>query len=71
MSDVTEFSIGDRVTSVFWQDWNKENKSRTISTGSDAAGVLSEYAVLPKEAVLPIPDYTVKRFLQSLSLLPM
>ena len=56
-NDVTEFSIGDRVTSVFWQDWNKDNKSRTISTGSDAAGVLSEFAVLPKEAVLPIPDY--------------
>ena len=56
-NDVTEFSVGDRVTSVFWQDWNKDNKSRTISTGSDAAGVLSEFAVLPKEAVLPIPDY--------------
>ena len=56
-NDVTEFSVGDRVTSVFWQDWNANNKNRMISTGSDAAGVLSEFAVLPKEAVLPMPDY--------------
>jgi len=45
------------VTSVFWQDWNANNSNRMVSTGSDAAGVLSEYAVLPKEAVLPIPEY--------------
>ena len=56
-NDVTEFNVGDRVTSVFWQDWNANNSNRMISTGSDAAGVLSEYAVLPKEAVLPIPEY--------------
>ena len=56
-NDVTEYNVGDRVTSVFWQDWNANNSNRMISTGSDAAGVLSEYAVLPKEAVLPIPEY--------------
>ena len=56
-NDVAEFTVGDRVTSVFWQDWNINNSNRMISTGSDAAGVLSEYAVLPKDAVLPIPDY--------------
>ena len=28
-----------------------------VSTGSDAGGVLTEYAVLPKEAILPIPEY--------------
>ena len=56
-NDVTEFNVGDRVTSVFWQDWNANNSNRMVSTGSDAAGVLSEYAVLPKEAVLPIPEY--------------
>ena len=56
-NDVTEFNVGDRVMSVFWQDWNENNSSRMISTGSDAGGVLSEYAVLPKEAILPIPEY--------------
>ena len=56
-NDVTEYNVGDRVTSVFWQDWNANNSNRMVSTGSDAAGVLSEYAVLPKEAVLPIPEY--------------
>jgi len=56
-NDVKKFKIGDRVSSVFWQDWNSDVKTRMISTGSDAAGVLSEYAVLPEAAVLPIPDY--------------
>ena len=56
-NDVTEYNVGDRVTSVFWQDWNVNNSNRMVSTGSDAAGVLSEYAVLPKEAVLPMPEY--------------
>ena len=56
-NDVTEFNVGDRVMSVFWQDWNVNNSSRMISTGSDAGGVLTEYAVLPKEAILPIPEY--------------
>ena len=56
-NDVTEYNVGDRVTSVFWQDWNANNSNRMVSTGSDAAGVLSEYAVFPKEAVRPIPEY--------------
>ena len=56
-NDVTEFNVGDRVMSVFWQDWNENNSNRMVSTGSDAGGVLTEYAVLPKEAVLPIPEY--------------
>ena len=56
-NDVTEFNVGDRVMSIFWQDWNENNSSRMVSTGSDAGGVLSEYAVLPKEAILPIPEY--------------
>lgn len=56
-NDVTEFNVGDRVMSVFWQDWNQNNSNRMISTGSDAGGVLTEYAVLPKEAILPIPEY--------------
>ena len=56
-NDVTEFNVGDRVMSVFWQDWNENNSNRMVSTGSDAGGVLTEYAVLPKEAILPIPEY--------------
>ena len=56
-NDVTEFNAGDRVMSVFWQDWNENNSNRMVSTGSDAGGVLTEYAVLPKEAILPIPEY--------------
>ncbi len=56
-NDVKKFKIGDRVSSVFWQDWNADVKTRMMSTGCDAAGVLSEYAVLPEAAVLPIPEY--------------
>jgi NADPH:quinone reductase-like Zn-dependent oxidoreductase len=56
-NDVKKFNIGDRVSSVFWQDWNADVTTRMMSTGCDAAGVLSEYAVLPEAAVLPIPEY--------------
>ena len=56
-NDITDFKIGDAVTSVFWQDWNNNQKKRSISTGSDAAGVLTEYAVLPVSAVLPMPEH--------------
>ena len=56
-NDVTDFKVGDKVTSVFWQDWNAEQQTRMCSTGGDAAGVLSEYAVLPQSAVLHIPEY--------------
>ena len=56
-NDVKDFKVGDRVSSVFWQDWNSEQATRMSSTGCEAAGVLSEYAVLPQTAVLKIPDY--------------
>ena len=56
-NDVTDFKVGNKVTSVFWQDWNAEQQTRMCSTGGDAAGVLSEYAVLPQSAVLHIPEY--------------
>lgn len=56
-NDVKDFEVGDRVSSVFWQDWNSEQSTRMSSTGCEAAGVLSEYAVLPQSAVLKMPDY--------------
>ena len=56
-NDVVDLKVGDDVTSIFWQDWNNTQQTRLVSTGSDAAGVLTEYAVLPMSAVLPMPEH--------------
>jgi NADPH:quinone reductase-like Zn-dependent oxidoreductase len=55
---VTTLAPGDRVSSVFFQQWADGPASAdkiAISTGCEAPGVLAEYAVLPQEAVLPVP----------------
>ena len=57
--DVTDVQTGDRVTSLFWQDWPEgavRPGVRTTTTGCEAAGMLTEYAVLPASAVYPCPD---------------
>ena len=63
-NDVKDFEVGDRVSSVFWQDWNSEQSTRMSSTGCEAAGVLSEYAVLPQSAVLKMPDYNTFNYIE-------
>jgi NADPH:quinone reductase-like Zn-dependent oxidoreductase len=56
--DVSDVQTGDRVTSLFWQNWISGTPApgiRTISTGCEAPGMLAEYAVLPAGAVAPMP----------------
>ena len=58
-SDVTQFKPGDRVMTVFWQDWESQPVRpgvRTRSTGSEAPGALTELGVFPESALLPVPD---------------
>ncbi|SUZ73703.1 uncharacterized protein METZ01_LOCUS26557 [marine metagenome] len=58
-NDVKSFQPGDRVCSMLFQNWHNYSqswtKSRSISTGCDAAGVLTEYAVLPESALVKMP----------------
>ena len=56
---VTQMQAGDRVTSLFWQDWMDgvaTGENRSISTGCEAPGMLTEYALLPESAVARFPD---------------
>lgn len=56
---VTQIQAGDRVTSLFWQDWMDgvaNGANRSISTGCEAPGMLTEYALLPESAVARFPD---------------
>ena len=58
-SGVTQCSPGDRVMTVFWQDWDSgpvRPGVRTRSTGSEAPGALTEMGVFPESALLPVPD---------------
>ena len=55
---VTGVEAGDRVTSLFWQNWADGPATpgqRSISTGCEAQGMLSEFAVLPETAVVAAP----------------
>ena len=55
---VTQVQAGDRVTSLFWQDWPDgfaTTANRSISTGFEAPGMLTEYALLPESAVARFP----------------
>jgi NADPH:quinone reductase-like Zn-dependent oxidoreductase len=57
-SGVTGVAVGDRVSSVFFQNWDSGPASLqkiSVSTGCEAPGVLAEYAVLPEQAIVPIP----------------
>ena len=58
-ADVTQFQPGDRVMTVFWQDWESQPVRpgvRTRTTGSEASGALTELGVFPESALLPVPD---------------
>ena len=58
-ADVTQFQPGDRVMTVFWQDWESQPVRpgvRTRTTGSEAPGALTELGVFPESALLPVPD---------------
>ena len=58
-SEITEFRPGDRVMTVFWQDWESQPLRpgvRTRTTGSEAPGALTELGVFPESALLPVPD---------------
>jgi NADPH:quinone reductase-like Zn-dependent oxidoreductase len=57
---VKQFKVGDRVTSVFLQDWQSGelNDSYARSAlGGALDGVLAEASVLPETGVLPIPEH--------------
>lgn len=57
---VSRFNVGDRVMSIFAQDWisGKPTTSNIRSTlGGPRDGVLAEYVVFPEHAVVPIPGH--------------
>ena len=56
---VTGFQPGDRVMTVFWQDWESQPVLpgvRTRTTGCEAPGALTEMGVFPETALLPVPE---------------
>ena len=58
-SEVMEFEPGDRVMTVFWQDWESQPVRpgvRTRTTGCEAPGALTELGVFPESALLAVPD---------------
>lgn len=57
---VTEFRPGDRVASCFFKRWPAGRMRGTImasALGGAEEGMLSEEAVLPETALVPIPDH--------------
>lgn len=57
---VRSVQVGDRVLATFFQRWldgliQPEHTGTTL--GSDVDGLLREYAVLPAQALLPIPEH--------------
>ncbi|MEO7386689.1 MAG: NAD(P)-dependent alcohol dehydrogenase [Gammaproteobacteria bacterium] len=55
---VVSVASGDRVSSVFFQNWDSGPATLpriSVSTGCEAPGVLAELAVLPEQAIVPIP----------------
>jgi NADPH:quinone reductase-like Zn-dependent oxidoreductase len=55
---VTSVAVGDRVSSVFFQNWDSgpaNLQKIAVSTGCEAPGVLAQFAVLPELAVVPVP----------------
>ncbi len=58
-SAVKELKAGDRVVTVFspfWEDGDPTKRFLRQVLGAPLPGVLSEYVVLPREAVLKIPE---------------
>ncbi|PJZ69832.1 NAD(P)-dependent alcohol dehydrogenase [Leptospira perolatii] len=59
-SDVTEFSVGDKVNATFAPYWieGKASKHELRTTlGGPLAGTLREYAILPKSGVVAMPAH--------------
>lgn len=57
-ADVTRFSVGDRVASTFFVNWNDgESPQGLQARGGDVDGMLSEMIVSSEEALVHIPDY--------------
>ena len=57
---VSRAKVGDRVMSVFAQDWisGKPTTASVRSTlGGPRDGVLAEFVLFPEHAVVPVPDY--------------
>lgn len=57
--DAREFKVGQRVTSMYWRDWNAgpakpENLKGAL--GSSLNGVFGEYVAVDQSALVPIPD---------------
>ncbi|MEM7404177.1 MAG: NAD(P)-dependent alcohol dehydrogenase [Pseudomonadota bacterium] len=58
--DVTEFAVGDRVMSTFFEDWDAgpvTTYAMSTALGGARQGVLAEQFVLDARGVIAIPDY--------------
>lgn len=58
--DVTAFSVGDEVTSCFFEDWVSGEitpSAMASALGGDRPGVLAEYVVLPASGVIKAPAH--------------
>jgi NADPH:quinone reductase-like Zn-dependent oxidoreductase len=56
--DAHEFRVGQRVTSMYWRDWNDgPPKSENVrdALGSSMDGVFGEYVVVDESALVPMP----------------
>ncbi|QWU13824.1 NADPH:quinone reductase [Paenibacillus sophorae] len=56
----TRFKIGDRVSGIFTQSWISGEPTQdnwVSSLGSPLDGLLAEYAVLPEEGLVRVPDH--------------
>ncbi|MDG2088096.1 MAG: NAD(P)-dependent alcohol dehydrogenase [Arenicellaceae bacterium] len=59
-ASVTEFKIGDRVMTTFFENWLEGNltpEARATVRGGPADGVLSEFVVSPETGLIKIPDH--------------
>jgi NADPH:quinone reductase-like Zn-dependent oxidoreductase len=59
-SSVTQFKIGDRVMTAFFENWlagDLTPEARATVRGSPANGVLSEFVVSPDTGLIKIPDH--------------
>jgi NADPH:quinone reductase-like Zn-dependent oxidoreductase len=59
-ASVTEFKVGDRVMTTFFENWLEGNltpEARATIRGSPADGVLSEFVVSPETGLIKIPDH--------------
>ncbi len=58
--NVTAFEIGDRVASIFFQDWTSGRATETqmnTALGGGIDGTLAEYVVFPEHGLVKIPEH--------------